>query len=70
MIENKRMILDALSIALQLTRAYEDLQGIAYEVTQGDDEHAVLNFSERPSQHIDITADSGIAIIRDVVSNL
>ena len=70
MIENKRMILDALSIALQLTRAYEDLQGITYEVTQGDDEYAVLNFSERPSQHINITADSGIAIIRDVVSNL
>lgn len=70
MIENKRMILDALAIALQLTRAYEDLQGITYEVTEGNDEYAVLTFSDRPTLHINITADSGIAIIKDVASHL
>lgn len=68
--ENKGMILAALSIALKMTRAYEDLQEITYEVTQCDDEYAVLIFSDRPTQHITITADSGIAIIKDVVSNL
>lgn len=70
MIENKRMILNALAVALKMTRAYEDLQEIAYEVTQGDYEYAVLNFSERPTQHVDITVDSGIAIIKDVVNYL
>ena len=69
MIENKRMILGSLAIVLQLTRAYEDLQDITYEVVQGD-EYAALTFSDRPTQHITITADSGIAIIKDVVSHL
>ena len=68
--EDKRIILNALAVVLKMTRACDDLQEITYEVTQGDDEYAVLTFSDRPTKRITITADSGIAIIKDVVIHL
>lgn len=68
MVENKAEILDMLCKTLRKTRRFNDLVKIEYCLDHGD-EYAVVVF-ERGEKRINITADSGIAAIYDVVTNL
>lgn len=63
--ENKQKILERLCKTLKETREYRDLKSIKY-VTQGSSEYAVLTFPDE-TYSVCITADSGIAVIRDVM---
>ena len=66
--EDKREILNMLCRTLRKTRKFSDLISLNYIVRNGD-EYAVAVF-EHGEKRVNITADSGIAIIYDVVTNL
>ena len=82
--ENKQAIADALTEALKLTRCYECLDDIRITKIQGISEgHNGTTFSwteeyadvyiitsDVPYRHICITADSGIAMIEDIIKGL
>lgn len=67
--EDKEMICRALCYLLQLTREGDGIDTIKYH-RGGEAEIARVIFSSGYSKDIDITADSGIAIIRDVINGI
>lgn len=71
--ENKQAILNDLCKALQKTRRYEHLQSLTY-LTDGDEEtvHAGFRYGGKGKNGrlIDVTMDSGIAMIKDVLANI
>lgn len=67
--EDKREILAMLCNTLRKTRQFSDLLEIKYIKMENGDEFAVAYFM-RGQKRINITADSGIAMIRDVVNKL
>ncbi|MBQ1203319.1 MAG: hypothetical protein IIX61_05910 [Loktanella sp.] len=67
--ENKQAICDALCKALQLTRDQHDLQGIVYHVNGPDDQMVTLAWSEGGTS-VNVSMDSGIAMIRDILRAL
>lgn len=71
-IDDKAAICSELKRLLQMTRAGEDIEDIAYEkVTEKEgfacEEYAVITWSSGHKQSVSITADSGKAIITDVL---
>lgn len=67
--ENKHEILCALVLTLKKTRAYKHLVDMSLEETSAG-EYVECKFRGMPTFKIDVTADSGIAMIRDIVSKL
>lgn len=63
--ENKEEIVVRLKILLNATRAGEDIKKM--ELTE-DGDFVVLQWKNGCTQKVNIAADSGIAIISDVVS--
>lgn len=69
--ENKARIVNQLFRLLRMTRDQEALVGLEYHKNeQTHDETVVATYRSGREQKINVTADSGIAMIRDVVRAL
>ncbi len=67
MVENKEDIVKRLKLLLMATRAGSGIADLILSESQND---VIILFRQGGIRKIDITADSGIAIIKDVVSRL
>lgn len=67
--EDKQAICDALCKALQLTRDASDLIRIVYHRTE-DMEYAELKFQGSFRRRVNVTLDSGTAMIRDILRHI
>ena len=70
LIEDKELILNWLLGTLRCTVAGSDLVNIRYEQLNNGDELAVLIYNNGYRKTINITADSGIAMIRDITRGM
>lgn len=68
--ENKQEILDKLCVTLKLTRDQHSLTRIDYERFEDGTEIAVLSYEGNGKKSINISMDSGIAMIRDITRYL
>jgi len=73
--EDKQAICDALTFALQLTREHHDLVELVYQKRVNDQYYdemvtAVWGGEARAQKTITVTADSGIAMIRDILMHI
>lgn len=67
--EDKREILVRLLHVLQATRAGRDITALELE-QKNDDEYCVIVFNSGNRERVDITADSGLTILADVIDAL
>ena len=67
--ENKQAILDALKVTLNLTRAGDDITALNYD-KEREEVQVHFNNSSFAARRINVAADSGIAMIRDVMKGL
>ena len=69
--ENKRKITKALLPVLQMTRAFKDLEDLEYLSETVNNayelEWVTATFANGHIKTIDVTSDSGIALIQDVI---
>lgn len=65
--EDKATICDLLSVTLQATRNQQDLRSIQYVKKPNGDELAVLTWDGGGQRQVNVTADSGTAMIRDIM---
>ncbi len=67
--ENKQAILDALKVAINLTRAGDDVTKLEY-----DSERELVNVYFRnekyPARQINVAMDSGYAMLKDVMNHI
>lgn len=66
--ENKHEICEALLPVLRRTRALRDLEDLEYHVYPAEEVHAI--FRGGYTKRINVEADSGLALIRDVVNHI
>ena len=66
--ENKHEICEALLPVLRRTRALRDLEDLEYHVYPEQEVHAI--FRNGYTKKICVEADSGIAMIRDIVNDI
>ncbi len=69
MCEDKQAILDALCETLKLTRNLSDIESITYEKSI-EIEFARVHFANGVEKMINISCNSGTAMIRDVMKKL
>ena len=67
--EDKQKILNLLLPALQETRALDDLMSLVYVKTEQDEERVIAIFPEG-DKIVNITMDSGVAMISDVIKGI
>ena len=68
--EDKELILTWLLNTLKNTIAGMNLVNIKYKVLDDGDEQAILIFENGYRKAVNITADSGIAMIKDIIKGL
>lgn len=69
--ENKLKICRMLAAVLKETRAGAEMENIDYWIdTDFNREYAVIIFRDGNIKTVDITADSGIAVIKDITDKL
>lgn len=64
--EDKQNICDLLCKTLKATRQHEDIESITYSKSE-ETETATVKWENGGTKNIDVTADSGIAIIQDIL---
>lgn len=64
--EDKELICQLLRATLKATREHSDLQGLYYQKLDNGDELVTVSWSEGGTT-VNVTADSGIAMIRDIL---
>ena len=67
--EDKETIAKLLLAALKATREYSDLVDLQYKC-DGWRESIIVKYDLRPTELIDVTADSGIAMITDIIDQM
>ena len=68
MTENKQMILNALLEAIQCTRAGDDVTALRFD---SKTETVYVDFeNNKAGRKINVAADSGIAMLRDVLNHI
>lgn len=67
--ENYQSICNSLCKTLQQTRQYDDLQSLRH-VEEGSERYVVAEFTNGSIRKITVTADSGIAMIKDILRNI
>ena len=67
--EDKQKILDLLLPALQETGALDDLMSLVYVKTEQDEERVIAIFPAG-DKIVNITMDSGVAMIQDVIKGI
>lgn len=70
MIENKREIVQALLPVLQMTRQYMDLEALYYVTSEDCDEKVIALYANGCRRSVNVTADSGYALILDVMRGI
>lgn len=70
MAENKQAILDALLVALKLTREYEHVESLRYESESPNKQIVRVTSKTACERVINVTYDSGSAMVRDVIRQL
>lgn len=65
--ENKQLICDLLTETLKATRDQADLERIRYEEIGPDDQQVVLDYKNGGHRSVNVSLDSGIAMIRDIL---
>lgn len=68
--EDKQAICDALCKTLQLTMAGNNLISIEYKVYSPWTKRAVLRFTGGNSQEVNVSMDSGISMLRDILKQM
>ena len=70
--ENKQAICDALIPVLQLTRNLEDLTDLEYQIDPDVSgiEVVIATFRNGHRKVVDVTMDSGTAMIKDVIKGI
>lgn len=69
--EDKRAICNTLLVTLWSTREFEDLADLEYHKDgSADDAYVEAVFTDGRRTRIDVTSDSGIALIKDVINKL
>ena len=68
--EDKQRICDKLLETLQLTRQYEDLQSLIYLRGGQDHETVMALFTPNNALEINVSMDSGAAMVRDILKAL
>ena len=68
--ENKKEILDLLLPCLQATRNLHDLAGLDYTEDEYGNETVTATFGNGYQKRANVTADSGTAMIRDILSQI
>ena len=69
-IEDKEEIVRALGEVIKMTDAGYSLESLEYDMDDWGNEHAIARLKSGAMRRADITWDSGIAIIRDVMSQI
>lgn len=67
--ENYQVICSLFFLTLRQTRQYDDLQSLRH-VEKGSERYVVAEFTNGVTRKITVTADSGIAMIKDILRNL
>jgi hypothetical protein len=67
--EDKQLICDLLCAALKATRDQQDLQSLTYHYNGPDDQMVTIAWSEGGTS-VNVSMDSGIAMIRDILKAL
>lgn len=65
--EDKDEICELLCKTLQATRQHRDLEAIHYQMLDNGDETVTVKWSKGGTTIVNVTADSGIAMIRDIL---
>ena len=67
--ENKSQITQALFEAIKLTRAGADIQNMEYvnDPNSLGREHVIITFADNYIKRVNVSLDSGCALIRDVM---
>ena len=68
--EDKQKICNFLLAALQATRAYEDMISLEYERISRDTEIVTATYVSGVTQKINVSMDSGAAMILDIMQKL
>lgn len=68
--ENKELIVDKLLVVLQLTRELSDLISLEYLLDDKGNELVIATFNTGYSKVVNVSMDSGIAMISDIVKGL
>lgn len=68
--ENKELIVDKLLEVLRLTRELSDLICLEYLADDKDNELVIATFNTGYSKVVNVSMDSGIAMISDIVKGL
>ena len=67
--ENYQVICTLLCITLRETRQYSDLESLDY-AKKGEERYVIASFDNGGYRKINITMDSGIAMIKDILKRL
>lgn len=65
--ENKQEICNLLCVALRATRDQHDLKEIVYRQMSEDNEIVTLLYENGHKRSINVSMDSGVAMIRDIL---
>lgn len=65
--ENKQEICNLLCVALRATRDQHDLTDIVYRQMSEDNEIVTLFYENGRKQFVNVSMDSGVAMIRDIL---
>jgi len=68
--ENKREIVQALLPVLQKTRHFSDLVNLQYETHEDCAERVVATYVNGHKNRVNVTADSGYALILDILRGI
>lgn len=68
--ENKQQVCEKLLELLNMTRAGEDIIALTYTKDEHNEEYVTIQWGNGYRQPVCVTADSGIALIRDVTTKI
>lgn len=68
--EDRQEICDRLLETLKATRYYKNLRALAYVRTKAGSEIVIAEWGRGRQQEINVTMDSGVAMVRDIVREL
>ena len=68
--EDMQEICDRLLVTLKATRYYKNLRALAYVRTKAGSEIVIAEWGRGRQQEINVTMDSGVAMVRDIVREM
>lgn len=68
--EDKQLICDVLLKTLQLTREGSELQSLDYFQINDDEMVRITYVNQYARKVVNVTADSGVALIRDILKHI